>query len=219
MSKSSPVSCALRRPSSTRRGIAGLLASLPSLGWAAGFTIDANTLLINGSTQINGSSFVALRRDPGVVEFLFKDSLVFAPGDKVNAIGPYAVVLYSARDVVIGAATSFNVSANGLLPGPGGGYGGYGYGGSPSYAGGSGGGGGGGGSGSSATGLFSYNPATSGGVGGTGHGGNGGSAGVGYAGQAGFNGPGAAAPAGPAGRAGAGALAGSAPRPAGRVAA
>lgn len=170
-------------------GAALLLATPLQRAVATGFMIDTNTLLINGGTTLNGASFVALRRDTSVVEFLFKDNLVIRPGDTVGAIGPYGVVLHSARDVRIGGSTAFLFNApTGPFGVAGGGMGGLqADGGQPAFFGGVGGRGGDGGAGADDNFPFRYIPATNGQRGVAGSLGSIGGAGSSGAGAAGIN--------------------------------
>lgn len=168
-----------------------LLGTQAPIVLAEQITIDTNTLLINGTTSLNGASFIALRRSDTVAEFLFRDNLVIRPGDVVAAIGPYGVVLHSARDVTIGAGVSFQLSASGQDAGAGGGRGANASaGGNPALSGGTGGSGGPGGAGADDNFPNLYIAARNGGAGSTGTSGSmGGAAPQGNAGEAGKGAP------------------------------
>jgi hypothetical protein len=176
--------------------------TLAPLGAAAlTLTIDTTSLLINGGTSLNGAAFTAVRTDPGSVEFRFCDDLFIAPGTSVNVTGPYGAVLYGARNIVIGAGVTVDLSASWSSAAGGGGLGGGG--------GGPGGGGNGGdrglGGGGGLGGAIFYQPGNAGGSGSGGHPGGAGSGGSsGAAGGYGIHAAAGSAGAGGAGGGGGG---------------
>ncbi|GHC62952.1 LamG-like jellyroll fold domain-containing protein [Roseibacillus persicicus] len=65
---------------------------------------------------------VALRG--GIMHFIFGQDLILQPNDRVICKGDYPISLVAARDLVIPEGAVIDASADGVLPGPGGGLGG-----------------------------------------------------------------------------------------------
>jgi hypothetical protein len=124
--------CARRRALSTR------LALLPAvMAMLAGSAIasaddyrldtDSGTLLLNGSltTSINGSPFLALQSGSGYSTFAVAGDLVLNQFDTFTIRGNNAARIHVGNNVSISPFATIDASAQGYIPGPGGGGSGF----------------------------------------------------------------------------------------------
>lgn len=90
------------------------------------FVVDSDNGSINGATSgtLNGVPFHFSGVNDGVANILISGDLILNDGDVLRGVGSNGISLLAGNNVLISANAEIDVSANGPVPGPGGGAGG-----------------------------------------------------------------------------------------------